>query len=306
MTQKEKINLLKTTITFLYEKEGRSKSYISRLLELDRKALIISINEWDLTQANISYLNPSNQKFVNKYRQLIKSRLDNNISKADIAIELNVGRDYLGDMIAKDKVLDKANKDYMSRKKLIINSKKQELMDYSTPTYITKDLKNEEWKEVLGYENYYVSNMGRIKKYIKSYDSYMAIKPHINISSQRQYVKLKDNNLSIARLVGFAFINEYSERNNTIDHIDGDFINNKASNLEWVSQSENNKRAYVNGRAINKAYSKNKKFKKLIVGNKYEFKTIRAFAQFCGVSETQGHRYISGECKCKYTIKFIY
>ena len=36
MTQKEKIEMLKETITFLYEKEGRSKSYISRLLCVDR------------------------------------------------------------------------------------------------------------------------------------------------------------------------------------------------------------------------------------------------------------------------------
>ena len=41
----DKIIRLKNTISILYEKEGRSKSYISRLLELDRKLLINQIKE---------------------------------------------------------------------------------------------------------------------------------------------------------------------------------------------------------------------------------------------------------------------
>ena len=39
MTQREKIFMLKSTIKYLFEKEGRSKSYISRVLEVDRKTL---------------------------------------------------------------------------------------------------------------------------------------------------------------------------------------------------------------------------------------------------------------------------
>ena len=39
MTNSEKAELLKDTIYQLYSKEGRSKSYISRLLEIDRKIL---------------------------------------------------------------------------------------------------------------------------------------------------------------------------------------------------------------------------------------------------------------------------
>ena len=64
MTQKEKIEMLKETITFLYEKEGRSKSYISRLLCVDRKTLVYKINEWSLIKANISYMKPSTLKFL--------------------------------------------------------------------------------------------------------------------------------------------------------------------------------------------------------------------------------------------------
>ena len=72
MTQKEKIEMLKETITFLYEKEGRSKSYISRLLCVDRKTLVYKINEWGLIKANISYMKPSTLKFLNRNKQLNK------------------------------------------------------------------------------------------------------------------------------------------------------------------------------------------------------------------------------------------
>lgn len=45
MTQKDKIELLKDTIAYLYEKEGRSISYISRVLQLNRKELGIAIRD---------------------------------------------------------------------------------------------------------------------------------------------------------------------------------------------------------------------------------------------------------------------
>lgn len=39
MTQKETINLYKTIISNLYEKEGRNISYIARLIGVDRSSL---------------------------------------------------------------------------------------------------------------------------------------------------------------------------------------------------------------------------------------------------------------------------
>ena len=53
-------------------------------------------------------------------------------------------------------------------------------------------------------------------------------------------------------------------------------------------------------------YSKNGKFKKIIMDNKYEFKTIAALAKFLQVSESQVQRYISGETKSEHTFQFIY
>lgn len=306
MTQKEKIEMLKDTIIKLYEQEGRSKSYISRLLSIDRKTLTYKIQEWDLKQKKVHRLTPSNQKFANKHRQLIKSRLDNNVAQTEIAKELGVTIDYLSNIIRRDERLNKTKQEYILRIKNKAVEKKQTCMEQSSRCYEVDDIDGEIWKEILGYENYFISNFGRVKKYIKTYNSFMLVKAGKNCRSQREYVRINERGLQVARLVGFAFVEGYSQENNTIDHKNGNFSDNRAENLEWVSQSENNRRAYVNGKKPHKAYSKNGKFKQVMVNDKYTFKTIVATAKFLGVSPTQVQRYISGETKSDYNIKLIY
>ena len=44
-------------------------------------------------------------------------------------------------------------------------------------------------------------------------------------------------------------------------------------------------------------------FKQIIYKNKYEFKTVAAFARFIGKSETQTRRYL--ETPSKYEIKIV-
>lgn len=306
MTQKEKIEMLKDTIIKLYEQEGRSKSYISRLLSIDRKTLTYKIQEWDLKQKKVHRLTPSNQKFANKHRQLIKSRLDNNVAQTEIAKELGVTIDYLSNIIRRDERLNKTKQEYILRIKNKAVEKKQTCMEQSSRCYEVDDIDGEIWKEILGYENYFISNFGRVKKYIKTYNSFMLVKAGKNCRSQREYVRINERGLQVARLVGFAFVEGYSQENNTIDHKNGNFSDNRAENLEWVSQSENNRRAYVNGKKPHKVYSKNGKFKQVMVNDKYTFKTIVATAKFLGVSPTQVQRYISGETKSDYNIKLIY
>lgn len=312
MTQKEKIELLKNTISFLYEKEGRSKSYISRLLDVDRKILSKKIIEWNLTKANISYMTPSTEKFLNKNKQLIISRLNDNIFITEIARELNVDRKKIYNIIEKDKELNNYYKQYQKRMKDFHEERIEKQKEESIYNYSFEELDNEIWKEIMGYDGYYVSNMGRIKKYVKTYDTFILKSLSLsNVDKNRYYVSLttidgKTRNLQVARLVGFAFVEGYSEEKNTINHIDKNTLNNMASNLEWVSQSENNKHAYDTGRSKVKSYQKNGKFKKIILNDTYEFKTIKALAKFCGVSETQMQRYISNECKHNYKIEFIY
>ena len=121
------------------------------------------------------------------------------------------------------------------------------------------------------------------------------------------YIRIIDDNanshnLQLSRLVGEAFVDGKTAENNTINHIDGDIRNNVASNLEWVSQSENDRHAY---RALHRSVVKTHRymFNKIVYKGKYEFKTVSSFAKFLGKSETQTRGYLDN-CD-RYEIELI-
>lgn len=307
MTSDEKAELLKSTISQLYTNEGRSISYISRLLEINRKTLSSKIKEWNLKDSKPTHhLTPSNQKFLNKNRNFIKSNLDNNISMTKIADGLHISRDSLyKTFIQNDEVLKKAHEDYVNRIHDNHNQNIQTLMDNSSRNYC-EDLPDEYWKPILGYDGYEVSNKGRVRAYAKRYNKYYLLTTSANKVNNRLYVALQHGdshkNLAVARLVAHAFVDGFSETNNTVNHIDGNVQNNDSSNLEWVSQSDNNRHAYQN---LNRSIVNGKRyeFDKILYKNKYEFKTVAAFARFLGKSETQTRRYLDEPEK--HEIKFI-
>lgn len=302
MTNIEKCEYLKDTIYQLYSKEGRSKVYISKLLKIDRKVLIYKIREWELPEPEpMKHIKPSTRKFINKNKDFIISKLNNDMHINDIAKELKCDRK----MIMISAMHDEDIKDAYSDFHLRIHQRHQDVIHNhiveSLRNYITEDdyLPGEEWKPILGYEHYDVSNRGRIRAYSKTYDMHYLMHLQSNKNNGRLYVRLfdrknkKNANLQVARLVGFTFLSDsYSNDKNTINHKDGDVSNNDVNNLEWVSQSENNLHSYKSlGRKHNK---KNKSdFKKIIYKDNYEFKTLAAFARFIEKSETQTRRYLS-------------
>jgi hypothetical protein len=101
---------------------------------------------------------------------------------------------------------------------------------------------NEIWKPINGYEDYLVSNMGRVR----SMNPYNNAKPHllslIDHGNGYLYVGLMKNrmrrNFYVHRLVAEAFCLK-PDGCDYVDHIDHDRANNKATNLEWVTQKEN-------------------------------------------------------------------
>lgn len=109
----------------------------------------------------------------------------------------------------------------------------------------------EVWKDIEEYEGLYqVSNFGRIKslnyrrtgkakilKIAKITKGYYGIILH---------KKGKYKNFKTHRLVAMAFIPNPDDKPQ-INHIDGDKSNNCISNLEWATNSENQKHAHVNG-----------------------------------------------------------
>ena len=308
MNSMEKAESLKDAIYQLYVNEGRSKSYISRLFSINRKTLGEKIRDWDFPEPNhIRHANPSTEKFIKKNRNLIKARLDADVTVTDIAKELGVDRSQMRSVFYYDEVLRKANEDRKNRIRDAAEQRRQNLMDSSKLDYYSEDLPGEEWKDILGYPGYMVSNRGRIRAYAQSYHAWYLRKQYCNeVCDGRMYIILvnaegKQKSLSVARIVAHAFCDGFSDEKNTVNHIDGNVQNNDATNLEWVSQEENNIHAY---RVLNRNPSvRRRSFSKIILNDRYEFKTVRALAKFLKVSESQAHRYLDNPSK--YGLKVI-
>ena len=108
------------------------------------------------------------------------------------------------------------------------------------------DMPSEVWKDIPGYEGLYkVSNFGNImnlhsNKFLKK-----------RLSTNGYYiVDLRKNHRSrvfrVHRLVALSFI-PFVDGKVFVNHIDGNKLNNNASNLEWCTQSENVYHAYNAG-----------------------------------------------------------
>lgn len=308
LSSSQKAELLKATIEFFYSKEGRSKSYISRVLNIDRKVLTNKIKEWNLQEApHKRHLTPSTKKFINKNKQLIKSRLDNNIPVSDIARELKCDRNKLYEFaFVYDDVLKKSFIDYQRRNKNFKNNlkKKATKEPISSPNPVVP-LENEIWKEILGYPTYFVSNKGRFKQeYKDDIDSSIGFSSLLNSfrndNNNQLFISLKDSNnknhnLNAARLVAFAFVDGYSKDKNVISFKDKNVTNIDASNLCWkesnINSNQSNNSKYEKKRMI----KENQRIKQIILTKNekiYRFKTLSALVRFMNKTETQVRRYL--------------
>lgn len=115
-------------------------------------------------------------------------------------------------------------------------------------------LLNEIWKDIPNYEGLYqISDLGRIKSL--HWGKEKILKQTIRSKNYPYYFigLLKDKKrkyYAIHRLVAKVFVanpNKYTQ----VDHIDGNKLNNKANNLDWVTPKENTQRAWKMGLAKN-------------------------------------------------------
>lgn len=98
------------------------------------------------------------------------------------------------------------------------------------------------WKDIIDYEGYYqVSNLGNIKN-IKTNKILTGDVNNIGYRRVILYNPVKKR-FFVHRLVALHFC-EGAAEDLVVNHIDGNKLNNKAENLEWVTRSENDLHAY--------------------------------------------------------------
>mgnify|MGYP002524260711 FL=1 len=102
-----------------------------------------------------------------------------------------------------------------------------------------RDLPNEVWKPIKGYEGLYeVSNMGRVKSLIiRAYKKPHILKPGI-VQGYNQVSLLRGKQYKVHNLVAEAFVPNPLNKPH-VGHKDESRDNNRADNLEWVTPKEN-------------------------------------------------------------------
>lgn len=117
----------------------------------------------------------------------------------------------------------------------------------------------DEWVDIPGYYGYQVSDMGEVRSVSRTVlhgvdGSFRRLKGRMlkkTVSNVGYYyvsisVNGKVKKELVHRLVCLSFWGE-PEEGSVVNHRDGNKLNNKASNVEWCSQAQNNKHAYDNG-----------------------------------------------------------
>lgn len=113
---------------------------------------------------------------------------------------------------------------------------KQEVVLYETP----------EWKDIDGYDGMYqVSSDGRVRK-VSTGKIGKIIIDNRGYSKKAITKDGKTTQYSIHRLVAKAFIPN-PENKPEVNHINGNKLDNRIENLEWVTRSENMKHAHESG-----------------------------------------------------------
>lgn len=117
--------------------------------------------------------------------------------------------------------------------------------------YFDNSLENEEWREIdykkifseniITDKKYHVSNLGRFKNsYGQIMDNYK--------TNENGYIRvyIYKKTIALHRLIAYTFL-ENLENKEQVNHKDGNKLNNKVDNLEWCSNSENQKHKFEIG-----------------------------------------------------------
>jgi len=102
----------------------------------------------------------------------------------------------------------------------------------------------EHFKKIKGYEDYLISDQGRVYNYKKRiFRKPGNVRGYLQVDFNKNGVR---KNFYLHRLVALAFIPNPGNKR-TVNHIDGNKTNNHADNLEWNTQKENVQHSWSSG-----------------------------------------------------------
>ena len=123
--------------------------------------------------------------------------------------------------------------------------------------------KNEIWKPIPGYEGLYdASNMGRIRSHpgritkdwrggVRHWKTFSVLRPkHHSTRGDYKLTLRKDSTTKdylVARLVAMTWLGVPSDQNMTVNHINGNYLDNRVENLEWLSRGDNLRHGFKSG-----------------------------------------------------------
>lgn len=275
----------KEAIRHLFEDKRFTILEIAQMFTVPKEQMSAFIKDQGFKRKR-NHIKPSTRKMINKHKAQITKMLRENESILTIAKTINRTPRVTRHIIDMD---DDLTIELKRRNQRQIDNPYKE--NYVCEAIHPDDIPHnntEEWRPILGYDPYEISNQGRIRHGNKLLIIRVAAGGYLRVKIKNNNGKAK--NISVARLVAQTFIPHESIQN-TVNHKDGNNHNNWASNLEWTTQSENNQHSYT---TLNRRKSMlgPKRYKKIVYQDKYEFKTLTAFAKFIGKSESQARRWL--------------